>query len=84
MIALVDAVTKRFKCHDLTLYMKSGNVIRLDMIKTYGYTPSNTGVDSLRLSQCLRAKNHLSVKSICLDQVEAIVVGRNKFKFPWG
>jgi hypothetical protein len=84
MIELVYAVIAKFKCHDVTIFMKSGNCIKLDSVKTCSYTPDQQGINSLRLNQSTRAKNYLLVKSICLEQVEAIATSRTKLKLPWG
>ena len=61
------------KTIDVQIYMKSGNVITLDKVIDYKFTPSISGVSSLTINRKVNAKSKLSVESICLSQIEAIV-----------
>lgn len=56
----------------LTLYMKSGNRIEIDRISEYEFRSEGDRIVGIRLVQSLKAKNRLLVKTIALDQIEAV------------
>lgn len=62
--------TKRYK---LDIYMKSGNVIRIDRVKDYSFNTKSSGVTKIELTQDTAGRK-LLVTTIDLDQIEAVVV----------
>lgn len=61
------------KCHTLDIYMKSGNVIRIDRVKDYSFNTNSSGVSKIELTQDSVGRK-LLVSTIDLGQIEAVVV----------
>jgi hypothetical protein len=63
------------------IYMKSGNQIKLKHVKDIKYTPAASGISSLEVIRTwygthLSSSFNLLVRSICLEQVEAITFSK--------
>lgn len=60
----------------LTIYMKSGNVIKLDKVEDWNFKYSGDEITSLSIKQSskfwFKPKNKLLVESINLSQIECI------------
>jgi len=62
---------------NLKIYMKSGNVIKVDKVESYTFKYSGNDITSIKIEQqtkgFFRAKNILKVGTINLGQIECVV-----------
>jgi hypothetical protein len=61
------------KGYKLDIYMKSGNVIRIDRVNDYAFNANSSGVTKIELTQDTVGRK-LLVTTIDLSQIEAVVV----------
>ena len=62
------------KLCSISIYMKSGSVIVLDAVDDFEFSSKpGGGITRMVLAQHSKAKNRMLVKTIELDQIEAVV-----------